>query len=128
MSRLERPRLQHYPVCFLCSTQHYQERCEYLGCYLPVDQLVEQQALIEVFKFAFPLPLHVAIHVSVIPTCALVIPVAHMGCGINRKIPLGKFEPVCLVNHIPVVTLSLPHLSRCGRLHLLQEVVFRCFF
>lgn len=83
------------------------KRCECPGCYLPVDQLVEQQALIEVFKFAFPLPLHVAIHVSVIPTCALIIPVAHMGCGVDRKIPLGTFETVRLLNHIPVVTSSL---------------------
>lgn len=58
---------------------------------LPVDQLVKQQALIEVFKLALlhpaaPLQLHMAIHARVISPSTLFIPVTHMGCSINKNV------------------------------------------
>lgn len=46
---------------------------------LPVDQLVKQQALVEVLKAALPratapLQLNVAIQASIVPICAVVYP------------------------------------------------------
>lgn len=65
-----------------------QERCQW--CDWPVDQLVKQQALIEVFELALlhsaaPLQLHMAIHVRVISPSTLIIPVTHMRCSINEN-------------------------------------------
>ena len=77
---------------------------------LPVDQLVKQQALIEVFKLALlhpaaPLQLHMAIHVRVISTSTLLIPVTHMGCGMH-KIKLEIHLSNCYTCHMLCVKLQ----------------------
>ena len=58
---------------------------------LPVDQLVEQQALVEVLKLALlhpaahPLQPHVTIHARVIVPASRLVAMAHMGCGVDQN-------------------------------------------
>lgn len=70
-----------------CLTQDLQ-RQKY-GFQIPVDQLVEQQALIEVLELALPHPaaplqLHVAVHSGVIGPSALLAPVIPLRCSVER--------------------------------------------
>lgn len=93
-------------IWFLILQYDFKEKAQRCDWQLPVDQLVEQQALIEVLKLALPHPaaplqLHVAVHSGVVGPSALLTPVVPLGCSINApKIILyfnvRFFSPRCM--------------------------------